>query len=79
MKIQISRALGFNRIDGPYGWAWDQVHSSDQNDEVVNWTVPPAATSTFTGSIDEVRIYDRALSDGEIAWLTGRTEPFDAP
>ena len=31
----------------------------------------------FTGSIDEVRIYDRALSDAEIAWLSGRTKPFD--
>jgi hypothetical protein len=27
----------------------------------------------FTGSIDEVRIYDRALSAAEIAWIAGRT------
>jgi len=33
----------------------------------------------FTGSIDEVRIYDRALSNVEVAWLTGRTEAFDRP
>jgi len=26
----------------------------------------------FTGSIDEVRIYDRALSPAEIAWISGR-------
>ena len=31
----------------------------------------------FSGSIDEVRIYDRFLSNGEIAGLTGLTEPFD--
>ncbi|MCH7919656.1 MAG: hypothetical protein IIC50_16930 [Planctomycetes bacterium] len=33
----------------------------------------------FPGSIDEVRIYDRALSDTEVAWLAGRSEPFDQP
>ncbi|MCH8216985.1 MAG: hypothetical protein IH892_09455 [Planctomycetes bacterium] len=33
----------------------------------------------FPGSIDEVRIYDRALSAGEVAWLAGRTEPFEQP
>ena len=31
----------------------------------------------FVGQIDEVRIYDRALSAGEMAWLAGRTVPFD--
>jgi len=30
----------------------------------------------FTGSIDEVRIYNQVLSQEEIAWLSGRTEPF---
>ena len=33
----------------------------------------------LTGSIDEVRIYDRALTDAEIAWLAGRTQAFDKP
>ncbi len=33
----------------------------------------------FPGSIDEVRIYDRALTDAEIAWLAGRTQAFDKP
>ncbi len=33
----------------------------------------------FPGSVDEVRIYDRALSDGEIAWLAGKTEPIHTP
>ena len=33
----------------------------------------------FFGSIDEVRIFDRALSAGEVAGLAGRTEPFDKP
>ncbi|UCC99334.1 MAG: hypothetical protein JSW66_05500, partial [Phycisphaerales bacterium] len=29
--------------------------------------------------IDDVRIYDYELSDDEIAWLAGRTQPFDKP
>jgi len=31
------------------------------------------------GVIDDVRIYDYALSDAGIAWLAGRTKPFDKP
>jgi len=33
----------------------------------------------FPGSIDEVRIYDRALSPGEIAGLAGKTEAIHKP
>ena len=33
----------------------------------------------FTGEIDDVRIYERTLTQEEIAWLAGRTEPFDEP
>ena len=35
--------------------------------------------SFFDGLIDDVRIYERALSDAEVAGLAGRTEPFDKP
>ena len=31
------------------------------------------------GSLDDVRIYDRALSAGEVAGLAGRMQPFDRP
>jgi hypothetical protein len=33
----------------------------------------------FIGQIDDVRIYDRALSPEEAAWLAGRTKSFDKP
>ena len=33
----------------------------------------------FIGQIDEVRIYDRALTQEEVAWLVGRIVPFDKP
>jgi hypothetical protein len=33
----------------------------------------------FDGVIDEVALYERALSSGEILWLAGRTTPFHKP
>ncbi|MCP4455295.1 MAG: LamG domain-containing protein, partial [Planctomycetes bacterium] len=33
----------------------------------------------FTGLIDEVMIYDRALTAEELLWLAGRTAPIDKP
>jgi len=33
----------------------------------------------YNGTVDDARFYDRALSPEEIAWLTGRTTPFDKP
>lgn len=33
----------------------------------------------FLGQIDEVHIYNRALTQEEIAWLAGKTKPFDKP
>jgi hypothetical protein len=33
----------------------------------------------FRGLLDDVQIYGQALSHAEIAWLAGRTKPFDKP
>jgi hypothetical protein len=33
----------------------------------------------FDGLLDEVRVYERGLSVAELAWLAGRTQPFDEP
>jgi len=33
----------------------------------------------WDGLIDDVRIYDYALSGAEVGWLAGRTRPFDKP
>ncbi len=37
------------------------------------------AGASWAGMIDEVRIYDRVLSVGEILWLAGQTEPVARP
>ena len=39
----------------------------------------PYHTAGFIGLIDDVRIYDRALSDAEVRSLAGRTTPIDKP
>ncbi len=33
----------------------------------------------FPGSLDELYVYGRDLSAAEVAWLAGRTQPFDQP
>jgi len=38
-----------------------------------------APSHFFFGEIDEVRIYNRALSQAEAAWLAGKTAPFAKP
>jgi len=40
---------------------------------------PASGDRFFMGQIDEVRIASRALTQEEIAWLSGRTKPFDKP
>ena len=39
----------------------------------------PTGGGFFIGLIDDARIHDRVLSPEEIAWLAGRTKPFDKP
>ena len=39
----------------------------------------PYHTAGFIGLIDDVRIYDRALSDAEVRSLAGKTTPVDKP
>ncbi len=44
---------------------------------VVDFLAGPDAY--FDGLIDEVRVYDRALSEGEALFLAGITSPVDKP
>jgi hypothetical protein len=41
------------------------------------WDAGPTASNFLTGSVDDILVYDVALSHGEIGWITGRTLPFD--
>ena len=40
---------------------------------------PRTPANYFNGSVDDVRIYERALTDSEVAGLAGRTSAFDKP
>jgi hypothetical protein len=53
-------------------------------DSVTRWSIgqewDDADPSNFyTGAVDDVRFYDYPLSEGEVAWLAGKTQPFDKP
>jgi hypothetical protein len=37
----------------------------------------PTGGRFLTGVVDDARIYDRVLSAGEVAYLAGKTVPFD--
>jgi len=45
------------------GQEWDNVTPSD----------------FYTGVVDDARIYNYSLSEGEVGWLSGRTKPYDKP
>jgi hypothetical protein len=47
----------------------DNVHIGKRQDN----------TNFFPGSVDEVQIYSRVLSEAEVAGLAGMTKPFDKP
>jgi len=64
----------------------DTQESTDPDafDLVADWDVtigyrPSQNDRFFMGEIDDVRIYDRALSQEEIVWLAGRIRAFDKP
>ena len=56
---------------GPIGTNTANLRLGDYSD--------PSRNRPFYGTIDDVRIYSRALSGAEIAWLGGVTVPFDKP
>ena len=49
------------------------------NTTTIGGILRAAPSYFFTGQIDDVHLYSRALSQAEIAWLAGVTNPFDKP
>jgi hypothetical protein len=66
-------------------WYGDGLHVTSEawvlntQDNVQMGKRAHAAGGNFPGSIDEVRIYNKALSAEEIAWLAGRRAPVHQP
>jgi hypothetical protein len=51
---------------------------------VTRWSIGQEWDNTspsnfYTGAVDDARIYDYPLSADEVAWLSGKTDPFDKP
>ena len=66
--------------------ALDSTSSGDRNQTIIEGvydvTIGRALDSDaqwLGGLLDDVRMYDYALSHEEIGWLAGRTKPFDEP
>jgi hypothetical protein len=61
---------------------WEQWHEDRLPSSVSNALFignSSMAARHFQGMMDDVRIYNRALTSGEIAWLGGATAPFEQP
>jgi len=55
----------------------DQTIATDTGDLFIG--IEDNMSDDWDGWIDDVRVYDRALSQEEISWLAGQTQPFDKP
>jgi hypothetical protein len=62
-----------------YGGAPTQTLPSDLGNTTNNWLGRSqwAADGYLSGRLDDFRIYSRALSQGEVAYLAGKTTPFN--
>jgi len=74
-------ATGYIYVDGLLRASYPSGFSLGS---VTRWSIgqewDDASPSDFyNGEVDDARIYDYALSAAEVAWLTGRTQPFDKP
>jgi hypothetical protein len=55
----------------------DPVFDLTAGEDVRIGSRPASNDRFFIGQIDDVRIYDRALTQEEVAWLAGRATAFD--
>ena len=66
-------------IDGVVWHSMPEMTQLVKGAEVTAFTIGcfPRLENFYVGLLDDFRLYDRALSEGELAWLGGITEPFD--
>ncbi|MEK7995336.1 MAG: hypothetical protein AAB403_16155, partial [Planctomycetota bacterium] len=51
----------FNGMDAPNGWAWDEVHSDDHSQAVVNWMLPAGANTLEIAKREDGVLLDAIL------------------
>jgi hypothetical protein len=57
----------FNGIDAPDGWAWDEVHSNDHDNTVVNWTLAAGEHTLEIAKREDGVLLDAILITDDIA------------
>jgi len=57
----------FNGIDLGSRWHWDEVHSNDHNDEVVNWTLPAGEHTLEIAKREDGTLLDAILITDDLA------------
>jgi len=56
----------FNGIDAPSGWAWDEVHSDDHGNAVVNWTLLAGANTLEIAKREDGVWFDAILVTNDV-------------
>jgi hypothetical protein len=56
----------FNGMDAPDGWAWDEVHSDDHSQAVVNWTLPAGPHTIEIGKREDGVLLDAILITDDV-------------
>ena len=57
----------FNDMVAPQGaWHWDEVHSNDHGNEVVNWTLPAGANTLEIAKREDGVLLDAILITNEV-------------
>ncbi len=56
----------FNDLDAPGEWRWDEVHSSDHSNAVVNWTLAPGAHILEIGKREDGTLLDAIVITDDV-------------
>jgi hypothetical protein len=57
----------FNGLDAPSGWAWDEVHSNDHDNTVVNWTLTAEEHTLEIAKREDGTYLDAVLITNDLA------------
>ncbi|MFC1604794.1 discoidin domain-containing protein [Planctomycetota bacterium] len=60
----------FNGIENSNEWLWDEVHSNDHDDAVVNWTLPAGEHTLEIGKREDGTLFDAILITDDLGQTT---------
>ena len=65
-------------MDAPNGWHWDEVHSNDHDNAVVNWTLTDGAHTLEIGKREDGVLLDRFVITGNLDLVPVTLSPMPA-